>query len=109
LRQRHAAIGALCESRRFTDVAAALAPIGDLERVLARVALRSARPRDLVQLRAALAALPALRAQVGAIDAPLLATLATRIAEHRDEHALLLRAIAAEPSAMLRDGDVIAP
>ncbi len=108
LRLRHAAVGALCESRRFINVSEALAPIGDLERILARVALRSARPRDLAQLRASLAALPQLRAQCGAIDTPLLGTLAQRIDEHREEHALLARAIAEEPSAMLRDGDVIA-
>jgi DNA mismatch repair protein MutS len=108
LRQRHAAVGALAESRRFVAVSEALAPIGDLERILARVALRSARPRDLVQLRASLAALPPLRGVAGAIDTPLLAVLSARIGEHRDEHALLVRAIAAEPSAILRDGDVIA-
>jgi len=109
LRQRHAAVGALGESRRYTGISEALAPIGDLERILARVALRSARPRDLVQLRASLAALPALRQLAGAIDSPLLATLAGRIAAHGDEHSLLQRAIDAEPSAILRDGNVIAP
>jgi DNA mismatch repair protein MutS len=108
LRQRHAAVGALGESGRFTAMAGALAPIGDLERILARVALRSARPRDLAQLRGSLAQLPALRSLAGAIDAPLLAALVSRIGEHREEHALLERAIAAEPSAILRDGDVIA-
>jgi DNA mismatch repair protein MutS len=108
LRQRYAAVGALSESHRFTLVGETLAPIGDLERILARVALRSARPRDLVQLRASLAALPALRSTIGALDAPLLAALHGRIGEHGEQHALLTRAIAAEPSAMLRDGDVIA-
>jgi DNA mismatch repair protein MutS len=108
LRQRHAAVGALCESRRYTSLGEALAPIGDLERILARVALRSARPRDLAQLRSSLAALPSLRAMAGAVDSPLLATLATRIGAHLEEHALLARAIAAEPAAVLRDGDVIA-
>ena len=108
LRQRHAAVGMLGESRAFAGVADALAPVGDVERILARVALRSARPRDLVQLRASLGALPRLRAGLRAFDAPLLQTLNTRIDEHRDEHALLVRAIAEEPSAILRDGDVIA-
>ncbi|HUG73502.1 MAG TPA: DNA mismatch repair protein MutS [Steroidobacteraceae bacterium] len=108
LRQRHAAVAALGESRRFTAMAEALAPIGDLERILARVALRSARPRDLAQLRGSLAQLPALRSMASTLDTPLLATLGTRIGEHRDEHTLLQRAIAAEPSAVLRDGDVIA-
>jgi DNA mismatch repair protein MutS len=108
LRQRYAAIGALSESRQFARVSAALAPIGDLERIVSRVALRSARPRDLVQLRSTLAALPSLRSVIGAIDAPLLQSLQSVIGEHRDEHSLLVRAIAEEPSAILRDGDVIA-
>ena len=108
LRQRYAAVGSLSESRRFIGVAETLAPIGDLERILARVALRSARPRDLVQLRASLATLPRLRDALAAFDSPLLQTLHRRIGEHGDEHALLLRAIAEEPSAILRDGDVIA-
>jgi DNA mismatch repair protein MutS len=109
LRQRYAAVAALGESRNFQAVAGTLAAVGDLERILARVALRSARPRDLVQLRASLAQLPKLRAIASAIDAPLLSALGARIGSHREEHALLLRAIAEEPSAILRDGDVIAP
>jgi DNA mismatch repair protein MutS len=108
LRQRHAAVGALCDSRRFREVADALAPIGDLERILARVALRSARPRDLVQLRASLAALPALRRAASAVDTPLLLQLVANIHAHSDEHTLLAQAIAQEPAALLRDGDVIA-
>ena len=79
-----------------------------MERILARVALRSARPRDLTQLRASLALLPALRAALAALDAPLLQELRARIGEHADTLALLHRAIAAEPGAMVRDGDVIA-
>ncbi|MEO8315906.1 MAG: DNA mismatch repair protein MutS [Pseudomonadota bacterium] len=108
LRQRYAAIGALGESRRFIRVAEALAPIGDLERIISRVALRSARPRDLAQLRSTLGALPSLRNVLGGFDIPLLQTLHARVGEHRDEHGLLVRAIAEEPSAVLRDGAVIA-
>jgi DNA mismatch repair protein MutS len=108
LRQRHAAVGLLGEGRAFAPVAEALAPIGDVERILARVALRSARPRDLVQLRASLGALPQLRGLLATFDVPLLQALHARIGEHREEHALLARAIAEEPSAILRDGDVIA-
>jgi DNA mismatch repair protein MutS len=108
LRQRHAAIATLCGSRLHQAIADALKPVGDLERILARVALRSARPRDLVQLRASLAALPALRTLLATCDSPLLADLHSRTGEHRVQHSLLQRAIAEEPSAMLRDGDVIA-
>ena len=82
LRLRYAAIDSLGESRCFTAVAEALRPIGDMERVLARVALRSARPRDLVQLRNALSALPALRDCLTPHDTPLLQRLLQQIGLH---------------------------
>ena len=109
LRRRYQALSALGTARAFEPLQSQLRTIGDLERVLARVALRSARPRDLVQLRAALAALPALRACLAAIDAPLLRQLHGETADHAAQYALLARAVAESPSVLLRDGDVIAP
>ena len=108
LRQRYQAIGAMLPSRAFEPLAAMLRGIGDLERILARVALRSARPRDLVQLRAALAALPPLRAAVAQLDSPLLHELHGATTDHAHEHSLLQAAIALEPATFLRDGGVIA-
>ncbi|HTX23784.1 MAG TPA: DNA mismatch repair protein MutS [Steroidobacteraceae bacterium] len=108
LRSRYQALAALIDQRRFEGLADHLRAIGDIERVLARVALRSARPRDLVQLRTALSALPPLRRACAALDSPLLQALHARIGEHPDSVELLQRAIAPEPSAVLRDGDVIA-
>ncbi|MEO8810289.1 MAG: DNA mismatch repair protein MutS [Rhodanobacter sp.] len=58
LRRRHQAIGALIDNRRCENLRDQLRSIGDLERILARVALRSARPRDLSTLRDGLAAAP---------------------------------------------------
>jgi len=107
LRERYQAVGALMASRAFESLRELLPAIGDVERVLARIALRSARPRDLVQLRASLTALPPLRSALGGIDAPLLHRLHADTADHAGERALLGAAIAAEPSAFLRDGDVI--
>jgi DNA mismatch repair protein MutS len=108
LRRQYQAIGALADSRGFEPLREGLRPIGDLERILARVALRSARPRDLVQLRNSLAALPALRASLERSDSPLLGELCGAIGEHAPEHALLCSAIDAEPAHFLRDGGVIA-
>jgi DNA mismatch repair protein MutS len=108
LRSRYQAIASLGDSRRYEGVRERLAPIGDLERILARVALRSARPRDLVQLRASLTAAPTLKLALSAFDSPGLGQLQTQIAEHAAERALLERAIDAEPSHFLRDGGVIA-
>ncbi|HEX7112689.1 MAG TPA: DNA mismatch repair protein MutS [Mizugakiibacter sp.] len=124
LRRRHQAVGALAENRRHEGLRERLRAVGDLERILARVALRSARPRDLSTLRDGLAAAPEVaRAlfpgredQEAAIHgrtsrkefSPLLAELAERIGEHADTVALLTRAVVAQPPALLRDGGVIA-
>ncbi|HEX9473006.1 MAG TPA: DNA mismatch repair protein MutS, partial [Steroidobacteraceae bacterium] len=109
LRQRYHAVGALGAAHAHAPLHARLRSVGDLERILARIALRSARPRDLVQLRAALAELPALRAVLAGIDSPLLGAIHGQSADHAAERTLLEAAIAVEPSLTLRDGEVIAP
>ncbi|MDE2252280.1 MAG: DNA mismatch repair protein MutS, partial [Gammaproteobacteria bacterium] len=108
LLRRYQAIGALGAARACEPLHSLLRAVGDLERILARIALRSARPRDLVQLRAALGELPPLRAALAAVDSPLLRELHAQTADHAAEHALLSAAIATEPPVYLRDGDVIA-
>jgi len=108
LRGRYHAIETLIGGRTFDTLRHELEGIGDIERILARVALRSARPRDLTALRAALAMLPQLRRALARLDSPLLAGLHSAIGEHADVVELLQRAIALEPATMLRDGDVIA-
>jgi DNA mismatch repair protein MutS len=108
LRSRYQALSALIDGRRFEGIREHLHGIGDIERILARVALRSARPRDLTQLRTSLALLPALRASLQPIDSPLLQELRARVEEHDDVVKLLAAAIAEEPSTFVRDGGVIA-
>ncbi|MFI4891414.1 MAG: DNA mismatch repair protein MutS [Steroidobacterales bacterium] len=109
LRARYDAVDALVSDAQHASLAAGLRTIGDLERILARVALRSARPRDLVQLRTALGALPALKAGLAAPAAPLLRDLAADLGAHDAEAGLLARAIIEAPPHFLRDGGVIAP
>jgi len=84
-------------------------PIGDMERSLARVAVRSARPRDLAQLRDALGALPALHDALAGIGAPRLRELLHLAPPHEAVHAHLADALMATPPALIRDGGVIAP
>ena len=108
LRARYHAVATLIDQVQHTQIAESLRAIGDLERILARIALRSARPRDLAQLRAALGALPALRRLVATAQSPLLQQLTADISDHHDEHALLKRAIVEVPPHYLRDGGVIA-
>jgi DNA mismatch repair protein MutS len=106
LRARHEAVEALRE--RSADLHQALQRVADVERIAARIALRSARPRDLSGLTGSLALLPGLRAAVPG-EAPLLRTLASDLETPHACLELLRRAIAEEPAAMLRDGGVIAP
>jgi DNA mismatch repair protein MutS len=109
LRRRYQSIALLVDARRFEALREPLRAIGDVERILSRVALRSARPRDLTALRSSLNVLPALRACLQRLEAPLLIDLAASISDHQDVVQLLQHAIAEEPSVALRDGDVIAP
>jgi DNA mismatch repair protein MutS len=108
IEQRLHAIRTLIDSRRDEPIAELLKAVGDIERGLARVALKSARPRDLAQLRDALGRLPDLQQLLQDQDSPLLQTLSAQTGEHPDAHTLLSRAIIESPSALLRDGGVIA-
>ncbi|MGO9995853.1 MAG: DNA mismatch repair protein MutS [Steroidobacteraceae bacterium] len=113
LRIRYHAVATLIDAARHEALAQILRSIGDLERILARVALRSARPRDLTQLRTALGALPglqqSLRATLDEAPSPLLQQLICELSDHGEEHAVLTRAIVESPPQFLRDGGVIAP
>jgi DNA mismatch repair protein MutS len=80
----------------------------DIERVVGRIALRNARPRDLAGLRDTLARLPELRTTAATIAAPLVQAATGALAIDAQWAALLARAIAPEPAALVRDGNVIA-
>lgn len=105
---RHAAISALIGGGRLELIQGQLRAIGDLERILARIALGSARPRDLAVLRDSLAALPELRSHLAETPDALLARLYAEIGEHPEVLDLLRRAIVEQPPALARDGGVIA-
>ena len=108
LRHRHQAIDALLSNAGFEPLREGFRGLGDLERVLARVALRSARPRDLSTLRDGLLALPGLRAQLAVLDSPRLAQLSAAMGEHEASAGLLSAALLEQPAVLLRDGGVIA-
>ncbi|MBT5068164.1 MAG: DNA mismatch repair protein MutS, partial [Halieaceae bacterium] len=84
-----------------------LKPIADLERILSRVALRSARPRDLTRLRDSLWALPELVSTLPQ-DTPRLTTLAADIGNYPDLCSLLSAALIEAPPVVIRDGGVLA-
>ncbi|WP_198116797.1 DNA mismatch repair protein MutS [Massilia rhizosphaerae] len=111
-RARHEAIEALASREATHDLSATLAHVPDIERITTRVALLTARPRDLASLRDGLKQLPALREQVARCfipgDACLLRDIHEAIAIPDACLDLLQRAIATEPAAMVRDGGVFA-
>ena len=109
LRERHHAIAALLESGITAALHEHLHGLGDLERILARVALRSARPRDLATLRDGLLIAPTLRAELTMLDSPRLSLLDTRIGNHDDTTAWLGRSLVEQPPMLVRNGGVIAP
>lgn len=109
LRQRQHAVTTLIDGAAYTSLHEVLRNAGDMERILARVALKSARPRDLVKLRHTLAALPGLQGMLAALDSPRLAQLKLDIGHFPALHHTLTSAIVAEPPALIRDGGVIAP
>nr|MBL8410457.1 DNA mismatch repair protein MutS [Dechloromonas sp.] len=108
---RHGAVESLLEDygRMAGEVRRGLKGIADVERIAGRIALRNARPRDLASLRESLARLDALRAPLVGNASPLLGQLEADLATPHAVLELLIRAIAAEPSAQIRDGGAIAP
>ena len=112
LRERQQSVATLIDQYRFETLHPLLHEIGDIERILARVGLRSARPRDMARLRDALLALPRLQSAItgilGQSDAPRLAQLQTQIADYPVLAGLLARAILQNPPVVIREGGVIA-
>lgn len=108
LRLRHQAVATLIDSRGDADLREQLRAVGDIERILARVALRSARPRDLSTLRDALSRLPDLRALLAPLDAPRLSALRDELGEHDATAAHLREAIVEHPPVLARDGGIFA-
>ena len=108
LRQRHGAIHALCENDVYEPVRNALKPVGDMERILTRVALRSARPRDLTRMLSSLQALPKMRAELSSLTADLLCALSAQTGDYPQMCDLLSSAIIENPPVVIRDGGVIA-
>ncbi|HKL53225.1 MAG TPA: DNA mismatch repair protein MutS, partial [Wenzhouxiangellaceae bacterium] len=107
LARRHAAVAALTEASRFDALREALSGGGDLERILTRIALGSARPRDLTTLRSGLETVPRLRGLLEPIEDPLLQQLAERMPPRPDIADLLARAVVDQPPVLIRDGGVI--
>jgi DNA mismatch repair protein MutS len=111
-RGRHEAIAALAEHDACGALSSTLAQVPDVERITTRIALLTARPRDLAALRDGLKQLPMLGEQVAGCfipgDSCLLRDIHEAIAIPHDCLQLLASAVAEEPAAMVRDGGVFA-
>ena len=107
LRQRQHAIQSLLENYHFETLQAALQPVGDMERILSRIALRSARPRDLSRLGDSLTQLPLIAAACAPLQSPLIAALLQQLGDFPDLQKLLATALVDNPPTVLREGGVI--
>ncbi|HDZ9391217.1 TPA: DNA mismatch repair protein MutS [Vibrio cholerae] len=108
LNQRLDAITELKETALYGELHPVLKQIGDIERILARLALRSARPRDLARLRHAMQQLPELHSVMSELKQPHLSELRTHAEPMNELCDLLERAIKENPPVVIRDGGVIA-
>ena len=106
--ERHDAVQQLLAHRADASVRDAFRGLGDIERILSRVALRSARPRDLSTLRDALLLMPKVRDALTGIDSPRLQALCAELGEHDAQAAWMASAIVPQPPVLARDGGVIA-
>ncbi len=103
---RHDAVAALLGSEASVAIRESLRAVADVERILARIALRSARPRDLAGLAASLTALPAVHAGLASAEAPLLGELSQRLGDHQTLAVQLKNMLADELPMTIRDGGV---
>lgn len=106
LSQRQNSIEELQE--HYLTIQPILKQIGDIERILARLALRSARPRDFARLRDSYNSLPKLQQELNLLNDPYLQTICQTIGCFDDIADLLNRAIIETPPMLIRDGGVIA-
>jgi DNA mismatch repair protein MutS len=104
---RYKAVAALMQADE-TAIRDSLRNIGDIERITTRVALRTARPRDLSALRDSLSQLPTLQASLSKVEADLVRQVAGKLNVPESALNMLMHAIQPEPASVLREGGVIA-
>ncbi|WP_159818656.1 DNA mismatch repair protein MutS [Colwellia sp. 20A7] len=110
LSDRQNAIEQIISTDLHIDVKPILKGFGDIERIVSRIALGSARPRDFARLRNTLQALPELQSYLSAsTNTGYVNTLATLMAPIPSIQDLLEKALVDNPPVLIRDGGVIAP
>ncbi len=109
LEQRYQSIEQLLIDNQYETLAQLLKQIGDIERVLSRIAIRTARPRDFERLKNSLSIYPLIQAELIQFTDPHLKQLAKNISVFPEQYGLLNIAIIENPPVLIRDGGVIAP
>ena len=104
---RQTAVNELLATAAHESLHEQLKALGDIERIMARLALRTARPRDFARLRQALNLLPQLQQSLAQLSAPHTVKLGQLLGEFPEEQQLLERAIVDNPPMLIRDGGVI--
>jgi DNA mismatch repair protein MutS len=110
VRRRHDGVEELAKDAFLRrDLAAALAGVRDVERILARVGTNRANARDLLSLAQSLAPLPEVRRMLGLAYSTTLCDLRERIDPFDDLRDVLSRAVADDPAPGLKDGGIVRP
>ena len=109
LNNRYSAISQILVTDLHNDIQPILKGLGDIERIVSRIALGSARPRDFARLRYALQQLPLLQSCILPASSGYIKTLAELIQPIPVIQNLLEQAIIENPPVLIRDGGVIAP
>jgi DNA mismatch repair protein MutS len=105
---RYEAVEEMSRSTAVSDeVANSFEGIFDLERLLSRITIGTAGPRELASLRSSMGRLPAVGAVLEKLKAPRFASLHARLDLLEDLHTLLSRAVSENPPLALADGGVI--
>lgn len=104
---RHECVGVLLHNEHFKVLHDCMRGIGDIERIASRIALGTARPRDLSTLRESLLVLPQLQKLLGKQTHPHIQQLQHGIGQHTELTQLLIKAIIENPPVVIRDGGVI--
>lgn len=108
LTQRQEVIQELIDEALIDELQPLLRQVGDVERILARIALRTARPRDFARLRQSLKQLPELQQTIRSPQTGYLQSLMQALRPQTETQALLEKAIIDNPPVVVRDGGVIA-
>ena len=108
LKERHAAVAELISTQAIESLGDELKSISDIERIVARIALKSARPRDLSNLKDTLLALPTLTKTISSMQSSLLVSIRDELPLLPELATHLNNAIIESPPLLIRDGGVIA-